>query len=514
MPLLRSCALATLAFTTLALVTASPLAAAVTLASPFSDHAVLQQGLPVPVWGTADAGEKVAVTCAGQTKTATADAQGRWRVKLDPLTVGGSPLEMTIAGSSTIVLKDLLVGEVWVCSGQSNMQMSVKSSNNSDQEIAAATFPLIRLYSVERKTSDQPLETCKGDWKECTPANIPQFSAVAYFFGRHLHQELKVPIGLIHTSWGGTPAEAWTSREALSGNAEMKDVFAAWDKRMADLPKAQAKFEQDNAAWKKAAEEAKAAGKPAPKPPRAPEGQNSPHKPASLRNGMITPLLPYAIKGALWYQGESNSGQPMKYRTLLPLMISDWRQAWGQGDFPFHIVQLANYMKRMPDPTDTNWAALREAQWLTTVRVPKTGLAVTIDIGDGEDIHPKNKQDVGKRLALAALAQDYGKQIEYSGPVFKELKTDGAKAIVSFTHLGGGLVAKGGKLTGFAIAGEDRKFVWADATVDGDTVVLTNAAVAKPVIVRYAWADNPECSLYNKADLPAVPFRSDMPATP
>lgn len=499
MVLLRSCLLVALL--------AGRLAAAVTLASPFSDHAVLQQGRPIPIWGTAMAGETITVMCAGQTKTATADRQGNWRVELAPLRAGGPPLEMTVAGSSRITLTDLLVGEVWVCSGQSNMEWTVVASRDASQEIQAANFPLIRLYTVAKRTSDVPLSTCGGAWTVCSPQSIPNFSAVAYFFGRHLHQELQVPIGLINASWGGTPAEAWTSRETLAKNPVLAEVFTAWDKRMADLPKAQARFEREYAAWKTKAEEARSAGKPAPVAPRAPEGANSPHKPATLRNAMLSPLIPYGIRGAIWYQGEANAAKPGQYRSLLPAMIGDWRQAWGQGEFPFYLVQLANLQGR-------NWPELREAQWLSTLSVPNTGMAVTIDIGEKDNVHPRNKQDVGFRLALIALAQTYSKPIEYSGPVFKDMHIDGENVIASFTHCDGGLVAKGGKVSGFDIAGNDGDYLPAEARIVGDTVVISHAAVPNPTAIRYAWADNPACSLSNHAGLPAVPFRSQSDIAP
>ncbi|MBA3937387.1 MAG: sialate O-acetylesterase [Planctomycetes bacterium] len=487
------------------------LAAEVKLPAILGDNAVLQADAPLPIWGTAAVGEEVTVTVAGQSQSTKAGADGHWQVKLAALKSGG-PLELTVAGTNTIVLKNLLVGEVWVGSGQSNMEFALKNANDSAKEIAAADFPKIRLFTVTKKTSAEPLADCTGKWVECTPTNVPGFSAVAYFFGRELHQKLGVPVGLIHSSWGGTPAEAWTSRAALAGNDEFKDAAATWDKRLADLPKAQAKFEQELVAWKTAAAEAKAAGKPEPKKPRAPDGANSPNRPSSLYNGMLAPLIPYAIRGAIWYQGEANAGQPLKYRTLLPLMIGDWRQAWGEGDFPFYIVQLANYMARRPEPVDSSWAALREAQWLTTTKVKNTGLATIIDVGMADNIHPTDKQTVGHRLALNALALTYGKDNESSGPVFAAMKVDGAKAVLSFTHLGGGLVAKGGgALTGFAIAGADKHFVWATATIVGDTVVVTSDTVATPTAVRYAWADNPECHLYSKAELPAVPFRTDVP---
>ncbi|HEX3134143.1 MAG TPA: sialate O-acetylesterase [Planctomycetota bacterium] len=488
----------------------SALQAAVAVASPFTDHAVLQRGQPIPVWGTADAGEKITITFDGQTKTVTAGDDKKWVIKLDTHAAGG-PYDLTVAGTNTIKLTDILVGEVWVCSGQSNMEFVVKGSRNSAQEIADAKFPKLRHFKVEKKTSDVPLTECKGTWTVCSPETVGGYTAVGYYFGRKLVQELDVPIGLLHTSWGGTPAEAWTGKPALTGAATFSGVFTAWDKQMKGYPAAMATYKETLAKWETDAAAAKIAGKPAPNKPRPPQGQDSPNKPATLYNGMLTPLVPYGIKGAIWYQGESNAGRAKDYRELMALLIGDWRQSFGQGDFPFYVVQLANYMKRSDQPTDTAWAALREAQYLITTTMKNTGMSVTIDIGEGEDIHPKNKQDVGLRLALIALAKDYGKQIEYSGPIYKSLAVDGANAVVSFDHLGGGLSVTGDKLTGFAIAGEDKKFVWADAKIVGDTVVLSAAGVTKPVAVHYAWGDNPECSLSNKAGLPAVPFRTDRP---
>lgn len=486
------------------------LQAAVALASPFTDHAVLQRGQPIPVWGTADAGEQVTITFDGQTKSAAAGADGKWLIKLDARTAGG-PYELKVAGTNTITLTDILVGEVWVCSGQSNMEWTVKNSRDPDQEIAAAKFPLIRHFKVEKKVSDVPLTSCKGAWTVCSPETAGGYTAVGYFFGRKLHQELNVPIGLLHTSWGGTPAEAWTSKPSLTGTKTFAEVLTQWDKRMEGYPAEMEKFKVTLAKWEAAAKEAKDAGKPAPNKPRPPQGPDSPHKPACLYNGMLNPLVPYGIKGAIWYQGESNAGRAAQYQELLSLMITNWRQEFGQGDFPFYVVQLANYMARKSEPGESAWAHLREAQYLTTVTLKNSGLATIIDIGEEKDIHPKNKQDVGLRLALNALAKDYGKQIEFSGPEYKAMTVDGANAVLTFDHVGGGLVAKGDKLTGFSIAGEDKKFVWADAKIVGDTVVVSAASVTKPIAVRYAWADNPECNLYNKADLPAVPFRTDRP---
>jgi sialate O-acetylesterase len=318
---------------------------------------------------------------------------------------------------------------------------------------------------------------------------------VGYFFGRELHQKLDVPVGLIHTSWGGTAAEVWTSKRTLDATELLKPMVENYTKRMES-------YEKQMAGLKEAAEKAKAEGKPAPKAP------NKPMMPSCLYNGMIANVLPYGIRGAVWYQGESNASRAKEYQTLFPAMIKNWREDWGQGDFPFGFVQLANYMTRREQPADSAWAELREAQTMT-LSLPKTGMAVIIDIGDAKDIHPKNKQDVGKRLALWAQSQVYGKDVVYSGPMYESMKVEDGKVRVSFKHTGGGLEAKGGKLAGFAVAGEDRTFVWADATVDGKTVVVCSEKVAKPVAVRYAWADNPDCNLYNKEGLPASPFRTD-----
>jgi sialate O-acetylesterase len=317
---------------------------------------------------------------------------------------------------------------------------------------------------------------------------------VGYFFGRELHQKLNVPVGLIHTSWGGTAAEVWTSKRVIDSTEGLKPMAEAYPKKLEA-------YEKQVAANQEAAAKAKAENKPGPK-------SIHPTLPALLYNGMIANVLPYGIKGAIWYQGESNAGRAKEYQTLFPAMIKNWREDWGQGEFPFGFVQLANFMARKEQPTDSSWAELREAQTMT-LSLPKTGMAVIIDIGEAKDIHPKNKQDVGKRLALWAQSQVYGKDIVYSGPIYASMKVEDSKVRVSFKHVGTGLEAKGGKLSGFAVAGEDRTFVWADAVIDGQTVLVSSDKVAKPVAVRYAWADNPDCNLYNKEGLPASPFRSD-----
>jgi sialate O-acetylesterase len=460
----------------------------------FSDHMVLQCDLPCPVWGTVEPGEEISVAVAGQKKSAKAGADGKWSIKLDAMKAGG-PHEMTVAGRNSITLHDVLVGEVWICSGQSNMEMSVNSSNNAAEEKAGAKFPNIRLFTVPKKQADEPQRDVQGSWKECGPDTVGGFSAVAYFFGREINQKLGVPVGLIHTSWGGTPAEVWTSDPVMHSRPEFKNFLDYYAKQHEGYQQKLAKYKED-------AEKAKAEGKPAPKAP------NAPMKTSCLYNAMIAPLIPFGIKGAIWYQGESNAGNAKLYQTLFPAMIKNWRDDWGQGEFPFGFVQLANYLPRKEQPGESNWAELRESQTMT-LSLPKTGMAVIVDIGDAKDIHPKNKQDVGKRLALWAQSQVYGKDIVYSSPLYDSMKVEDGKVRLSFKHAGSGLEAKGEKLVGFSIAGEDRTFVWADAKIDGKTVVVSSDKVAKPVAVRYAWADNPDCNLYNKEGLPASPFRTD-----
>lgn len=473
------------------------------------DHMVLQQGVKIPIWGKADPGEVVTVSLEKSTETATADASGSWCVKLPKMKAGG-PYEMGISGSkNSLRIKDILVGEVWMGSGQSNMQMSVSSSNNAEQEIANAKYPNIRLFDVERTVATQPKDNCNGSWTLCSPESIPSFSAALYFFGRELFTNLNVPMGLIHTSWGGTPAESWTSRPTLEADPNLNVIVQRWDKIVADYPAAKQAYDQALAEWEKAAEQAKAEGKPEPQQPNAPQGPDHPWLAAGLYNSMIAPLVPYAVKGSIWYQGESNAGRAYQYRKLFPAMIEDWRKSWGQKSFSFYFVQLANFTDVLPDPGDSDCAELREAQTMT-LKLKDTGMATIIDIGEAKDIHPRNKQDVGKRLALNALAKDYGKDVVFSGPMYKSVKFKGNKATLKFKHTDGGLQTKSGEaLKGFSIAGADKKFVWANATIEGKKVVVSSPHVSEPVAVRYAWAHNPICNLYNGAGLPASPFRTD-----
>jgi len=455
-------------------------AAEVKLPAVFSDGMVLQQEKPVPVWGWADAEAKVTVKFAGQEQSTTAGKEGKWMVKLDPLKMNKKAATLTVtAGDDTVTIRDVLVGEVWLCSGQSNMEMSVGGCNSPD-DIASANYPLIRTIKVPHTPSAKPLDDFNGSWTACSPATVARFTAVGYFFARTIHNELGVPVGLVNSSWGGTRVEPWTPPCG----------FAA-------VPELKAMAEQTYTA-------------------------RSHQEPTVLYNGMIRPLIPFAIRGALWYQGESNGGEGVSYYHKKQALIGGWRQLWKQGDFPFYFVQLANFRTSPDDPKGGDgWARLREAQ-LDTLKVPNTGMAVIIDIGEANDIHPKNKQDVGRRLALWALAKDYGKDLVYSGPLYKGMKIEGDKIRITFDHVGGGLMVgkkegrgpaeevTGGELKWFAIADADQNWHWAKAVIDGDTVVVSCDEVKSPVAVRYAFAMNPAgCNLYNKEGLPASPFRTD-----
>jgi sialate O-acetylesterase len=489
----------------IALSLAGALEGAVKLPALISDHMVLASGVPVRIWGTADAGETVRVALEGQTATAVADAGGDWALWLKPLTAAG-PLEMRIAASNKIVVHDVLVGEVWLGSGQSNMEFPLNRAMRHEEEIAQAAYPMIHLFQVKRAVSDRPAEDVTGQWEVCTPESAAHFSAVEYFFGRHLHQTLHVPVGLIESDWGGTPAQSWTSHEALEADPSLKFVFDDWAKVLANYPGAKARYDEQLTAWNQAAATAKTEEKTAPARPRAPEGPGHPNTPSGLFNAMIAPLTPYAIRGAIWYQGESNATEEhaYRYRRLFADMIEDWRDRWGEGDFPFLFVQLANY------EASNYWPVLRESQ-TESLRLANTGMAVAIDVGESKDIHPTNKQTVGLRLALAALHLAYGKDGEYSGPLYRTATAEADSLRVWFSHAGG-LATRGGEApTGFAVAGKDGAFLPADARIEGETVVVSNPQLKTPVAVRYAWASNPACNLVNGAGLPASPFRSDEP---
>ncbi|MEI8386604.1 MAG: sialate O-acetylesterase [Verrucomicrobiota bacterium] len=650
----------------------------VKLPAIISDHMVLEKSAKVPVWGKADPGEEVAVTLNGQSAKSTADAGGKWMTSLNLKDSAPGPFELTVEGKNKLSIVDVVIGEVWVASGQSNMEFSVARGLDAEQEIAQSANPLLRQFLVKKNPTREALEDTEGTWVAASPQTTGGFTAVGYYFAKKLQNELKVPVGLIHTSWGGTPSEAWTSVEGIDSIPDLKaarerlwtqteefpakkqafiDGFGTWlkDNAREDKPAADAAafagadvstegwipvkvpgvvtakgLPETGAVWLRKEVNipakqtsnlrlslpidgfesvywngkllkqttyldglgngtirrygpydippaevregknvlairffepvgpAKFAGEPkadaislsgewsakaeydfptldpqklgaAPQPPVNPPG---PQNVASfLFNGMIHPILPYAISGVIWYQGESNASRAYQYRTAFPLMITDWRKQWNQGDFPFYFCQLANYMAKKPEPGDCNWAELRAAQ-SQTLKLPNTGQAILIDIGESADIHPRNKKDVGERLALVALSKNYKKSIPYSGPVYDSMKIADGKAVLTFKQAEGGLVAKplpetfvvksqtnetaplvrnspASQLEGFSICGEDKKWVWADAKIQGKTVVVSSDKVPAPVAVRYAWADNPTCNLYNNAGLPASPFRTD-----
>ncbi len=485
----------------------------VKLPAIIGDHMVLQQGQPNRIWGWADAGEKVTVSLGDQKHAATADNNGRWLVTLASLPAGG-PHQMNIQGKNALTVHDVLVGEVWVCSGQSNMAFSVTSANDPDLETRTANYPQIRLISVPRVGTQEPQDDFKGQWSVCTPQSVGSFSAVGYFFGRTLHQVLKVPVGLIDNSWGGSSCEAWVNRDLLAADQRYAPLLARWAdlEKNYDYEKALAAYQKRLADWKQKVAQAKKAGKAAPRRPRAPQNQLAgQHRPANLYNGVLKPIIGYGIRGAIWYQGESNAGRAYQYRHLFPLMIQNWRDDWGQGDFPFYWVQLADFRPEQAEPTDSTWAELREAQTRTMAALPNTGEAVIIRLGEAADIHPKNKQDVAKRLARWALAQDYGVKIVYRSPIYASAETKDGRMVLSFEHVGGGLdTFDVTQPIGFSIAGKDQKFVWAQAKIVGkNKIEVWSDEVANPAAVRYAWADNPVCNVQNREGLPLTPFRTD-----
>lgn len=620
--------------------------AEVKLPKVFSSNMVLQRDLPIKIWGWADKKEKITIIFNGDTINLKAGKKGKWNTELKPMPAGG-PYEMHIKGKNAIKLNNILLGDVWVCSGQSNMEWPLHATNNAEEEIANAKFPRIRLLTVQKNTSTKPLDDCESEgWVVCSPESIPGFSAVGYFFGRKLNQDLDIPIGLLHTSWGGTNVETWTSAssieqiegfEGVSKELEEYDEVAMVEKQRAKLeeitgplPTEDQGLSEGKAIWAMEktdfnswsemelpnlweskglpnldgivwfqrefelertdllgeveihlgpiddsdityvngveigeniqkyneyrvyipakeilkvgknilvvrVEDTGGGGGIYGKPEdlfvnldnkkialsgtwkykigrgdfSVATGPNS--MPALLYNAMINPLIPYGIKGAIWYQGESNAGRAYQYRATFPNMITNWREQWEQGDFPFFFVQLANFMAPVEEPEENAWAELREAQTMT-LSLPNTGMATIIDIGEANDIHPKNKQDVGRRLALNALKVAYEKDVVYSGPSYKEMKIDGEKVILSYENLGSGFYLKDkyGYVNGFTVAGEDKVFHWAQAQISGDNIIIYSEKVSKPKAVRYGWANNPDdLNLFNLEGLPAVPFRTD-----
>jgi sialate O-acetylesterase len=425
----------------------------------FRDHAVLQRGIALPVWGATDSNEKVTVSLAGQ-QAAADPKDGRWRVEFNPLSAGG-PHTLTISqGAEKIELKDVLIGEVWLCGGQSNMEWPLHATDGAKEAIDASLNESIRLFTVPRRGAPKPETDVGGEWSVCNPQSVPNFSAVGYHFGRELQKAIGVPVGLISSNIGGTTAERWMAREHIDSNPHLR-------------------------------------------------GMSTPQGACDLYNAMIAPLAPFGVAGAIWYQGESNADRAIQYRKLMPAMIESWRRTIGHGDFPFLMVQLAPFMKIEEAPMESAWAELREAQLMSTSTCPNTGIAVITDVGDEKDIHPRKKAPVGARLALAARALAYGEKIEYSGPVVESMAVVDGKAVLAFTHAAGGLVAKDGEPKGFTIAGEDRKFRNAQARIERNRVIVWSDEVPHPVAVRYGWSNCPVVNLWNRAGLPASPFRTD-----
>ena len=473
----------------------------------FSDHMVLQSGMAVPVWGAATPGEAVTVTLNGQKQSATASADGKWMVRLKSLKPGG-PFRMTIAGNNTIVINDVLVGEVWLGSGQSNMAFTVSKKKASyaglvdeEREIAEANYPQIRMFTGKTAKTYEPQTEIQGEWQICNPDNVPGFSAVGYLFARDLHRELRQPVGFLTLAFGASTAESWIRRETVAADPLLKPMLDHFDEAVQfyrtkpDAPPSEAPQPPQTIN-----------ARPGPPPARQRDPVQDQHNPTVLFNGMINPVIPYAIRGAIWYQGESIVGGKegvALYPHVMETLIKDWRKLWGEGGFPFFVVQLPALQNISNNPL------VREGQ-AAVLSLPRTGMAVTIDIGDPKDVHPHNKAPLGERLTRMAMANVYGRKLEYSGPVYESMKISGIAVRLKFSHVGGGLVAKDGPLKWFVVAGADGKFVPAEARIEGDTVVVTSAEVSAPAAVRYAWDNYPEgCNLYNAAGLPAAPFRTD-----
>jgi sialate O-acetylesterase len=495
----------------------------------FSDHMVLQRDVPVTVWGKADPKEAVTVSIGPAKVQGEADDKGMWSVTL-PAHKAGTDLTLTIAGKNTVTFKNVAYGDVWVCSGQSNMEWTLRMLPKDDQGMTvakSAANPMIRLITIQKRPSGKPeydfpvvaskrkfgeqeITVTAGKWEECKPETVYDFSAVGYFFGKDIQSSQKIPVGLIADNWGGTPAEAWTSREALDAVPELKYYHERFDKALAsfDEAKAEKDYQAAMAKWKEATEKAKAEGKPLPRQPfKASAPSRNPNSPSTLFNGMLHPIVKFQVKGAIWYQGESNAGRAREYYTLLPTMISDWRKQFNQP-LPFFVVQLAPFRASGNDKVE--YAELRDSQWQTSKRMKDVGTAIITDVGDETDIHPQQKGPVGQRLALCARAMVYGENVEYLGPEYAGQTIAGDKVTITFKNAKG-LMAKGGDVVGFTVCGEDKVFKPAKAVVSGETIIVSAEGVEKPVAVRFGWVNfaKPTLNLYNGAGLPAVPFRTD-----
>ena len=501
----------------------SSVMADVKLPAVIGDNMVLQHGQPTPIWGWADPGERITVTVAGRVLRSEAAADGSWRLLLPKLEPAQGPLEIRIQGSSgsAKTIKNVMVGEVWFCTGPSNIFWAVKRCDNAQQEIAAADYPKIRFFTVERKTADEPQADCVGHWFECSPATVGDVSGVGYFFSRRLHKDLDVPIGLLQSFWGGSRVEAWTSIEALEAEPQLRPILDWWTASYArfDSGEAQAEYDDELRRWRQAAAKAKAEGKKPPSKPQPPENPRlSRHRPACLYNGMVAPLIPYGTRGVISYQGLGNLFFAQYSRELMATMIRDWRSRWGQrpfpfGPFPFGMVQPAPFpCDRWPKSSPDAYSVQREAQLLVLDTVANTGVAPTTDIGDLEVLHFTNKQEVGRRLALWALATVYGRNTPYAGPIYKRMSIEGNRIRIHFSHTGSGLTTSDGRLpTHFTIAGPDNIFHPAVAAIDGHTVVVHSDRVPNPANVRFAFSDTAIPNLINKEGFPASLFRTEGP---
>jgi sialate O-acetylesterase len=472
---------------------------------------VLQQKQTIPIWGTAEPGEAVTVAFGRKTKTVVADGNGKWRVDLGKFSANSSPQTMKISGRNIIELKDILVGEVWLVAGQSNMQLRLRETANGEAVQSAANHPEIHLFNVRREVGFKRSGEKIGQWLSCTADSVTEFSAAGYYFAVELQKDLKVPIGMINASWGGSQAEAWTPVEYLNASPDLRPTVErtkVWDE---ERPRVRIAYDEAIKKWREDAVKTRAAGaRPSPSPP-VPDALRDYRIASSIYDGMIEPMIPFAIRGAIWYQGESNEARAEQYNLLLPTMIKAWRGRWGAGNFPFGIIQLPNYRAVKSDPEESPWSFIREAQRRTALYTPNTGLIVTIDIGEANDIHPKNKIDVGKRMARWALKDVYGRKI-VNAPVVVRADAKNGKVILSFVDVGSGLrIRDGDKLDEFAIAGDDKKWFWAEAKIIRKNMVeVSSPSVADPKAVRYAFNSNPKHpNLTNASGLPVSPFRTD-----
>ncbi len=494
------------------IITSSFLKAEIKLPAILSDSMVLQRNQSIPIWGWATEGEKITVSFGGQSLETKANASGKWEVSLKAMTANAAPQTLSIVGSEKLELKGILVGEVWLLTGQSNMQWELHQADKGEEEVAKAYHPNIRLFNVSRGVAFKKKEGVLANWQECTPISARKFSAAGYFFGVDLLKNLNIPIGLINSSYGGSQVEAWMPEEYLLASDDFRPCVERteiWEK---EKPTVQKKFEKDLKVWEEATKQAKLAGEKQPRKPRVPDALRDYRIAASIYENMIEPLIPFAIKGAFWYQGESNEERAEQYGLLLPVFINSWREKWEQGNFPFGIIQLPNFREVSEIPTDEPWSHIREAQRRTVVKTINTGLIVIIDIGEANDIHPRNKLDVGNRMSLWARGEVYNEKLQATPPMYVRSAVKEEKMVIWFDEVGTGLKTKdGGQLAEFAIAGADKKWYWAEANIVGkNKIEVWSDKVVSPIAVRYAFNNNPKNqNLTNETGLPASPFRTD-----